>query len=201
MAHEKPDRRVRNTRQRLRNALLELLREKRYEAISVEEIIARADVARSTFYTHYIDKDDLLTGAHGIFAENLDRQIAAHARQHQTASFTGLPWFHHIQAQGDILKIIARDPAMSLTLHTLRAIIRRSVEKDLQAHTQEADRSGIPFSVTVDYVTDSLISLIKWWVDHGMKETPTEMDEMFKRLVLPGFASVLKVERESNGEN
>jgi len=71
MEPEKKDRRTRKTRQLLRDTLLTLLKEKRYEEISVQDIIARADVARSTFYVHYVDKDDLLTGSHGIFAENL----------------------------------------------------------------------------------------------------------------------------------
>lgn len=193
MAREKPDRRVRNTRQRLRHALLELLLEKRYQAISVEEIIARADVARSTFYTHYFDKDDLLTGERGIFADNLDQRMHAHSQPPESSAFSSLPWFHHIQAQGHILKVIARDPAMKLAMQTLRGIIRRSVEDGLKAHVQHADSSGIPFSVAVDYVTDSLMSLIKWWVDHGMTQTPGEMDEMFKRLVLPGLTSALKL--------
>jgi len=197
MAQEKPDRRVRNTRQRLRTALLDLLKEKHYGAISIEEIIARADVARSTFYVHYIDKDDLLTGEHGIFAETLDQQLTAHAGQAGTSGFSSLPWFTHIQAQGPILKVIAKDPAMNLAMRTLRVIIRRSIERDLQAHVQGAEQSGIPFSLTLDYLTDSLMSLIEWWVEHGMTQTPAGMDEMFRRLVLPGFASVLKVDRRA----
>ena len=71
MEREKQDRRPRKTRQLLRSALLALLQEKRYAEISVQDIIERADVARSTFYVHYVDKDDLLTGGHGVFAENL----------------------------------------------------------------------------------------------------------------------------------
>ncbi|MCI0550259.1 MAG: TetR/AcrR family transcriptional regulator [Anaerolineae bacterium] len=62
MEHEKEDRRIRRTRQLLRDSFLELLKEKRYEDISVQDISARADVARSTFYVHYMDKEDLLVG-------------------------------------------------------------------------------------------------------------------------------------------
>jgi AcrR family transcriptional regulator len=66
MEPEKKDRRTRRTRQLLRSALLSLLKEKRYDEISVQDIIERADVARSTFYMHYVDKDDLLTGGQGF---------------------------------------------------------------------------------------------------------------------------------------
>src|SRR5512134_2049542 len=56
----KTDRRIQRTRQSLRAALLELIKEKGYDAISTEEITERANVGRATFYLHYKDKEDLL---------------------------------------------------------------------------------------------------------------------------------------------
>jgi AcrR family transcriptional regulator len=192
MERDGQDRRTRNTRQRLRQALLELLKKNRYGDISIQDITERADVARSTFYTHYVDKDDLLTGAHGIFAENLDQQMTAHAGVDGSSAFSSLQWFHHIQAQGEILKVIAKDPAMDLAMKTLRGIIHRSVEEGLQAHAGMDENAGIPTSVTVDYLTDALLSLIKWWFAHGMTHTPEEMDDMFRRLVTPGIQSIMR---------
>src|SRR5512140_2306583 len=93
MEQEKKDRRTRKTRQVLRDTLLMLLKEKRYDDISVQDIIERADVARSTFYVHYVDKDDLLTGRHGIFAENLGQQLTAHAGEHGEAAMSSQAWF------------------------------------------------------------------------------------------------------------
>ena len=135
MEPEKKDRRTRKTRQILREALLMLLKEKRYEDISVQDIIERADVARSTFYVHYVDKDDLLTGRHGIFAENLGEQMHAHAGERSASAFSSRTWFYHIQAQGDILKVIAKDSAMELAMKTLRGIIHGSVQDGIQAHS------------------------------------------------------------------
>ena len=88
MEQEKKDRRTRKTRQLLRDALLALLKEKRYEEISVQDIIERADVARSTFYMHYMDKDDLLTGGQGVFAANLGEQLTAHPRRAEASAFS-----------------------------------------------------------------------------------------------------------------
>ncbi|HSB01311.1 MAG TPA: TetR/AcrR family transcriptional regulator, partial [Anaerolineales bacterium] len=56
----KTDRRIQRTRQSLRTALLGLIKEKGYDAISTEEITERANVGRATFYLHYKDKEDLL---------------------------------------------------------------------------------------------------------------------------------------------
>jgi hypothetical protein len=54
------DRRVQRTQQFLEAALLSLIKEKEFDAISVQEIIDRANVGRATFYAHYDNKEDLL---------------------------------------------------------------------------------------------------------------------------------------------
>ena len=60
LVKSKTDRRIQRTRQSLRTALLELIKEKGYDAISIEEITERANVGRATFYLHYKDREDLL---------------------------------------------------------------------------------------------------------------------------------------------
>ena len=191
MEHAPRDRRIRRSQQLLQNALLVLLKEKRYEDISVQEIIERADVARSTFYVHYVDKDDLLTGTHGIFAENLDQQLMAHSAQPGASAFSSQTWFYHIQAQGDILKVIAKDSAMELAMKTLRGMIHRSVQEGMQAHKQTDQETHMPLTLLEDYLADTLMTLIKWWFRDGMKKTPEQMDAIFQQLVMPGISAVL----------
>lgn len=60
MKNTKADRRSQRTRQLLSSALVDLMLQKRYDEITVQNIIDRANVGRSTFYAHYLDKDDLL---------------------------------------------------------------------------------------------------------------------------------------------
>ena len=63
----KVDRRVERTRQLLRDALVSLIREKGFAALSAQEIIDRANVGRATFYAHFDNKEDLLmTGLEGL---------------------------------------------------------------------------------------------------------------------------------------
>src|SRR5262245_30026355 len=130
MEQVKEDRRMRRTRQLLRDALLALLKVKRYEDISVQDIIEHADVARSTFYVHYIDKDDLLVGKWCVFASNLGHQDILLKYEEKTSEsiFPTVVWFQHIQAQEPILKIIARDSAMDLAMKTLHGILRNDVQ-------------------------------------------------------------------------
>ena len=56
----RPDRRVARSRRALKEALTDLILERGYESVTVQDVIDRADVGRSTFYAHFLDKDDLL---------------------------------------------------------------------------------------------------------------------------------------------
>ena len=73
---EEQDRRVRRTRNALHRSLIELMMERAYDRITVSDVIARADIGRSTFYAHYRDKDDLLVVS---CAEHLRAEIARSA--------------------------------------------------------------------------------------------------------------------------
>ncbi len=69
------DRRARRTRELLIHALLELIETRHYDQISVQDIVERADVGRSTFYAHYENKDALLMGGFEHLLEMLVQQI------------------------------------------------------------------------------------------------------------------------------
>src|SRR4029077_4834972 len=56
----RPDRRVARSRRALKEALTDLILEGGYEGVTVQDVIDRADVGRSTFYAHFVDKDDPL---------------------------------------------------------------------------------------------------------------------------------------------
>src|ERR1700712_3059528 len=74
---QKDDRRTARTKSSLRSALINLILEKRYDEITVQDIIDRANVGRSTFYVHCLDKDDLLISD---FTRVLD-MVSQHMRQ------------------------------------------------------------------------------------------------------------------------
>ena len=192
MEQDKEDRRTRRTRQLLRDALLALLKAKRYEDISVQDIIERADVARSTFYVHYINKNDLLVGKWGVFASNLGHhaELMAHEEKNTPSMFPTHVWFQHIQAQESILKIIARDSAMDLAMKTLHGILRNDIQAKVQKYLPE--NGSAPSSLVINYMASSLMTMIQWWVKNDMPNSPQRMDEIFQQLVMPGVHSTFR---------
>src|SRR5215213_4980562 len=75
---KKTDARVRRTRDALGDALVALMQEKPFDTITVQDVLDRAHVSRSTFYTHYSDKDDLLMSDAEEFFEAISMALSAH---------------------------------------------------------------------------------------------------------------------------
>jgi AcrR family transcriptional regulator len=69
---KKADRRIQRTRRLLQDALVGLILEKGYEAITVQDILDRANVGRSTFYEHFYDKDDLLLSSFEFLRDDFE---------------------------------------------------------------------------------------------------------------------------------
>jgi AcrR family transcriptional regulator len=75
---KKTDARVRKTRDALGDALIALMQEKPFDTITVQEVLDRAHVSRSTFYSHYSDKDDLLMSDADDFFEAISTALSVH---------------------------------------------------------------------------------------------------------------------------
>jgi AcrR family transcriptional regulator len=56
----KVDRRVQKSQEAIKNAFIELMSEKNFDQITIQDISDRANVGRRTIYDHYMDKYDLL---------------------------------------------------------------------------------------------------------------------------------------------
>ena len=72
---KKLDRRAQRTRHSLTHAMVELVTEKRFDDITVQNLIDRADIGRSTFYSHFRDKEDLFQKNWEAFIDFCAQQI------------------------------------------------------------------------------------------------------------------------------
>ncbi len=183
----KNDRRSQRTRQAIHDAMFDLMAKKGYEAVSIKDIIERANVGRSTFYAHYANKDELL-------ASQLDRlveMVLQHAPQElsdENPYFPALGLFRHVQEQWKLYKILSRESGMNLHTQQLQKSISEKVEQRLLAGGHSFE---LPVPVVANYLAGSLLSLLRWWLDNKMPYSPEQMDEMFRKLTLPGITHTM----------
>ena len=118
----KPDERARRTRDRLGGAFVALIHEKPIEDVTVQDVLDRASVGRSTFYLHFRDKNDLLLSQLEIFSGNDE-----HDAQRPQRSFDRmLPWrrcFHTSKTKANST-VSSRIRAVSMISSISRKLFR-----------------------------------------------------------------------------
>src|SRR6516164_1368734 len=134
------DRRIQKTLSLLRDALVSLIVEKPYDTIVVKEILDRANVGRSTFYTHFRDKDDLLvSGIHDMLGE-VPSPIRTGGRNLDRILWFSLPIFEHhyshAHAWGDRIGTKGRTILHEHLRRVLTGIVAEVVKKDYRAGRQ-----------------------------------------------------------------
>jgi AcrR family transcriptional regulator len=182
----RPDRRVRRTRAALLAALIDLMTEKGYDAVTVQDIIDRADVGRSTFYAHFTDKEDLLVS--GI--ENLRPQVAGGSSasgERELFAFS-LELFRHVRGQRRLYRALVGRRGGAVVLRWFTKMVSDLIREDLEK-LPPRKVSEIPLDVSVQFLAGAYMSVLTWWVDSGAKHTPEEMDSMFRALATGGIAT------------
>jgi AcrR family transcriptional regulator len=181
MAEEQADRRVRRTRQLLIEALLALIVERGYEALTVQDVLDRADVGRSTFYAHFRDKDDLLQAA---FERGLRVLEGTGGPGAMSLPELSLALFRHTDEHRPLYRAMVGHPSGAMLLRAVNAMLGAHVRSHLE---RLSGPLAVPAEIAAQYYVSALLGLLTWWLDGEHAYSPDEMDAMFRRLVLPAL--------------
>ncbi|HLW02541.1 MAG TPA: TetR/AcrR family transcriptional regulator [Ktedonobacterales bacterium] len=191
MKTEKHDRRSERTRRMLEEALVSLMLERRYADLTVQDILDRANIGRSTFYAHFWDKDDLLAASMAHMIETLNRQVDQSAGD-AAALLPSLGLFRHVADQYNLLyKAFMPSQGMEIVSRHLRAHLGELIEQRLRA-LASAPLPDVTVTVAAQAVIGTFLALLQWWLEEEMPLPPEQMDAYFRQLALPGVQSLLK---------
>lgn len=190
MKPPKEDRRSRRTRQLLGDALVELMLEKHFESITVQDILDRADVGRSTFYAHYTDKESLLISQ----IEHVIREMEAYTAEADGRHHGLLPsleLFRHVKEQRRLMRAFVWGRGAEILTQDFQQQISKIIEQNVHSMVGDAATLWAPVSVVAKFVASTFLMLLRWWFDEDMQHTPEQMDEMFQKLVMSGIYGLM----------
>jgi len=190
---KKHDRRIKRTRRSLSEALMSLIQEKRFDDITVQNVIDRADVGRSTFYSHFRDKEDLFQQDWEQFLHGL----AHHVEWSKAGKTKFVPagfLFEHLREVQSFYKGLVRSRMTDSVFRNGINHLSKFMEAGLSAHLKNQPAPSVPVPILAHYVATELFSLLKWWLDHEMPYPPERMDQIFHDLVTPTFREALKTQ-------
>ncbi|WP_415855113.1 TetR/AcrR family transcriptional regulator [Sinomonas sp. G460-2] len=185
------DRRIRRTRAALTQALLALMAERPYEAITVQDVIDRADVGRSTFYAHFSDKDDLLDESLAGMRDLVDRAGAGR----QPTLKRPLPFsellFQHVADERPLLTALLAHDASGTVMSRLETVLHDTAAAQLRALFGPDRPLAVPLDLLARNSVASCLVCLRWWVANGSALAPAELDELFRSLTAPVIRAAL----------
>jgi AcrR family transcriptional regulator len=183
------DRRVRRTRELLRSAFRSLIHEKGYDRITVQDILDRADVGRSTFYAHYRDKEDLLrSGFEEVHAALAAERDAAERQAGQKTPFLQplLAVFQHVEAYRQFWGPTSRTGGHAVVARILQEGIDDLVRAHFCSQFPQADHDGPELSAAMRFVASACMGVLVWWLDNEVAWSADETHATFQRLATEG---------------
>lgn len=170
----RPDRRNERTRGLLRRALVELVQEQGYAAVTVQDITARANLARATFYLHYQHKHELLLDS---LRESLD------ALRQTASALDALAWFQHAARQPALYRALWSEPAAAVALADVRGWLAEAFLAGVSASPGEPRALA-----AAHFLAGALLAFTGWWLDSGL--TPEQAAELYNRLAEPALVAL-----------
>jgi AcrR family transcriptional regulator len=163
------DRRVARTRQQLQAALIALMQQRAFEEVTVEEICAAANVGRSTFYTHFTGRDDLLRKGLKDFEAQLAEGQTDRAELSAAAgrfSFV-LPMFAHAQGHAEHYRAhLTPAGGGGVALEAIHDIVLGLVRRGIRSESRGGDLSR---DVAEQFMTGGFVAILTWWLAEGGK--------------------------------
>ncbi|MBZ0280447.1 MAG: TetR/AcrR family transcriptional regulator [Anaerolineae bacterium] len=181
MHDETHDRRIQRTRRLLRGALVELVKERGYDTITIQDITERANLGRTTFYLHYQSKEELLLDHHAEMTAHFNitalsrDQLLSDTPQPEVIEFLNLladnrPMYHAIRAAKDA----------GLLLRGIQEQLTTNMQNSLKAIFPDAEPQ-MPMDVLTAYIVGAQLSLIQWWMTHRTPYDALQLAAMLHR--------------------
>ena len=186
MQRRQLDQRVRRTHQRLGLALIELILEKPIHQVTVQEVLDRASVGRSTFYLHFRGTDDLLLSQLEGFLETMSTALSVrHEKSDRVAPVAEM--FAHIGGQNRVYRALSDSGRLHDFFDLAQGYFARGIERRLTESRRLPKLPQRELAARAHALAGSLLSLLRWWLDRGGNDPPDAMDQLFHRMVWNGL--------------
>lgn len=162
------DRRQKKSRKAIFAAFAQLLQTRRYEQITVQDIIDGADISRSTFYAHFETKDMLLKAmCSDIFDHIFSGDLCEYHEQGPQLQARLAHILYHLQEQKEQVLGILSCEGSSLFMDYFKERLEALFGLYLTDFSQE-----VPRDFLLHHLVGSFAEAVRWWADRNMADTP-----------------------------
>lgn len=186
------DRRVRRTRSGLVEALVSLVLERGYERVTVQDILDRADVGRSTFYSHFRDKESLLLSCFDGLRDELSRELDAMlpAATQADPRWPAIVVFDHAYRHRRVYRALCGRTGGTVVVRHVHTLIATALRAHFEPHLAAAG-SPIPAEAMAEFHTSALLGMLTWWISQDFHNGPDYIAQLYGAMAVPGIHAAI----------
>ncbi len=190
----KEDRRVQKTKQQASSALISLIIEKGFESITVQDILDRANMGRSTFYSHFRDKNDLLLNGFKLLQKAIEEKhrifVKTKASAGEITSGITLELFTHAESHLVLFKAMVGKESGQAVNRIAHDLLLSKLKKHL-AEKIGSKKHAVQVDFAAHWAVDSFLATLSWWLGCDCPMSAIEINRLFLEITLPGMKSLL----------
>lgn len=183
---EKTDLRVLKTHKALCNTFAEMLEEKKFEDITVNELCERAMVRRATFYKHFADKYEFFAFFVRGTQDNFNAKIKEYDREETSYSYYVYLLKNSVNFLQEHKKIVD-NVLKSSAFPTLLEIVSEEIYRNVLLHMKENVTKGMPLAVSpnvlASFYTGGMVQTLRVWVTTPNPISEEEMVEEIEKIL------------------
>ena len=180
------NRSVRNTKRRLRESLMKLLKKKPLSTVTVKELTDDADVNRSTFYFHYQDVKAMVKEMEDAFFKDFSSALSA-IDQKSHESITIL--VRCLESHMGLCRIVLGENGDMEFLEQMKAIIEEKCSRIWKAAVPQMSEADM--GILDSFLIGGTVSVLQNWVRSEPRQTADELAAVLNRLIFDGIIPVV----------
>ncbi|MFA6830367.1 MAG: TetR/AcrR family transcriptional regulator [Bacilli bacterium] len=190
------DRREEKTMQAIYQAFSTIINTKNYDDITIQDIIETANIGRSTFYSHFKTKDELLLDISDtifthVFSHSLQEEASHDFSKDSFFDYRHLIThiFYHIKDEKELISGIMKSNGNDIFLHEFRNHLFSVADSYYNNYPYDKDSDAIPLVLKKALLVEDFIVVLDYWIDEGFKETPEKVSGYFISLIYGKLSS------------
>ncbi|MCY7217589.1 TetR/AcrR family transcriptional regulator [Streptococcus cristatus] len=166
-----------STKEDIKEALIQLLSEEKFENISVSKLCKRAGINRGTFYLHYIDKYDMMERLKEEIISQLRSLFEEHAKSPRELMMAN---FQNLKENERLINAVAKSKYINFR-ETIREFMTSIILSEQQTASSEAflrENFRVPEKYALEIFLSSIEGIVSLWITSGAQESPQEITDI-----------------------
>lgn len=174
----KVDRRILKSQEAIKKAMIELMSQKHFDQITIQDISDTANVGRRTIYLHYMDKYDLLDK---LIEEHINELQVLCESESETNGTGGMSWFEYFESNYLFFSAMLTSKGAPFFRSRFLQFVIEDIKNGWEMN--EGKNRGVSEDILLQFFATAYVGIVEWWFLNKMPYPPHVMDAQVNALL------------------